>query len=141
MRELLLLSDDNFLCEVLGTYVRRDGIEVIRVASIHDAVREIAAGAAAGVLIDIAKRGLSGNDVIATAQRAERAKIPLLVISSQPRRELSEFAAVVRATDVISKSEAMTAIAARLRLWLNREPVEDEDPAEGFEIPELAVGT
>lgn len=138
MRQLLLLTDDNFLSEVLGTYVRRDGIEIVRVASANDATRSIAAGAH-GVLVDIAKRHFGGNDIITLSQRAERARIPLLVLSAQTRRDLSEFAAVVRAADVVSKGETMTAIAARLRLWLNSPRAEEEE--EGFAIPELAVAS
>ncbi|HSP34540.1 MAG TPA: hypothetical protein VLU46_09520 [Thermoanaerobaculia bacterium] len=142
MRQLLLLSDDHFLCEVLGRYLRRDGIEVAAVASPANAAQRVAGGAA-GVVVDLAKRGLAGADIIALSQRAERAHIPLLVISSQSRREVSEFAAVVRAADVMSKSEPMTSIAARLRLWLNtkRHELVAQEPDNGFEIAELAVAT
>lgn len=138
MRQLVLLSDDKFLCEVLGTYVRRDGIEVVRVASIAEAM--IVVDSAAAALVDIAKRGVAGGDLIALAQRAERAAVPFLIVSSQSRRELREFAAVVRAADVISKSEKMPAIAARLRLWINQASI-DEAPADGFAIPELALAS
>jgi len=140
MRQLLLLTDDNFLSEVLGTYVRRDGIEIVRVPTASEAACEIVGGAA-GVLVDIAKRGLAGADVIGLSQRAARARIPLFVLSSQARRDLSEFAAVVRAADVISKSEQMTALAARLRLWMNGQLADDEEQVDGFAIPELAVAS
>ena len=138
MKTLLLLTDDNFLAEVLGTYVRRDGIEVVRVASTAEMmqIRGVAA-----ILIDIAKRGIAGGDIIAVSQRAERAGVPMLVISSQSRRELSEFAAVVRAADVLSKSEKMPAIAARLRLWVNKTRIDDREAPSGFAIPELAVAS
>ena len=43
-------------------------------------------------------------------------------MTAQPRRDLNEFAAVVRATDVVSKTESMTAIAARVRVYM-RTPI------------------
>ena len=134
MRLLLLLSDDHFLSEVLGTYLRRDGIEVVPIESIVDALPHVEEGAGA-ILIDLSKRGIGGEDIISMSQRTVRANVPLLLISAQSRREIADFAAVVRASDVVSKNERMTAIAARLRMWVN-------GPAEsGFAIPELAVGS
>jgi DNA-binding response OmpR family regulator len=56
------------------------------------------------------------------AGRAQRSKIPMIILSAQPRRQLTEFAAVVCATDVVSKTETMTAIAARIRMVM-RTPV------------------
>ena len=135
-RRLLLLTDDHFFAETIGTYVRGDRIDVTCVPDTEEALKSVGANVD-GLLIDLAKRGISGEAIISLAFRAKRAKIPLLIMSSQPRRDLSEFAAVVRADDVISKTERMGAIAARLRMWMSSE----KDDAEGFEIPELAVAS
>jgi len=127
VRLLLLLTDDNFMAEVLGTYLRRDNIDVERVASTDDVVRAIGGGAD-GVLVDLAKRGLAGDAIMNLTTRAQRWEIPVLILSAQPRRDLAEFAAVVHATDVVSKSEPMTAIAARVRLCM-RTPLRPQPSA------------
>jgi DNA-binding response OmpR family regulator len=116
-RRLLLLTDDEFHAEVLGTYMRRDFVEVERVATVDEAAQRIAAGAD-GVLVDLAKRGVTADAIMTLSGRAQRWEIPMLILSAQPRRDLNDFAAVVRATDVVSKTEAMTAIAARIRMCL-----------------------
>ena len=117
VRRLLLLTDDEFHAEVLGTYMRRDSVEVKRVATTDEAAQGIASGAD-GVLVDLAKRGVSADAIMTLSGRAQRWEIPMLILSAQPRRDLNAFAAVVRATDVVSKTEAMTAIAARIRMCL-----------------------
>lgn len=114
-RRLLLLTDDNFTAEVLGTYMRRDNIHVERIESAGEVATAIALGAD-GVIIDLAKRGLTADSILNVTSRAQRWEIPVLIMSAQSRRALSEFAAVVRATDTISKTEAMTSIAARVRM-------------------------
>ena len=116
-RRLLLLTDDNFIAEVLGTYLCRDHIYVERIGSADDLVNAIASGAD-GVILDIAKRGVNADSILNVTARAQRWDIPMLIMSAQTRKALVDFAAVVRATDTISKSEAMTAIAARVRLCM-----------------------
>ncbi|MGZ8852854.1 MAG: hypothetical protein ACXW2X_05620, partial [Thermoanaerobaculia bacterium] len=88
-----------------------------RVATTDEAAQGIAAGAD-GVLVDLAKRGVSADAIMTLSGRAQRWEIPMLILSAQPRRDLNDFAAVVRATDIVSKTEAMTAIAARIRMCL-----------------------
>jgi DNA-binding response OmpR family regulator len=121
LRRLILLTDDNFLAEALGTYMRSDSIAIERVSSTEEAAMQIAAGAD-GVVIDLAKRGMNGDAVVMLSFRAQRWKIPMMILSSQPRRDVADFGEVVRATDVVSKTEAMTAIAARVRLCV-RTPI------------------
>jgi DNA-binding response OmpR family regulator len=120
-RRLLLLTDDNFIAQTLGTYMRRDNIQVDRVTAVTDVAQAIAGGAD-GVIIDIAKRGVSGDAIMNITGRAQRWEIPVFIMTAQPRRDLNEFAAVVRATDVVSKTESMTAIAARVRVCM-RTPI------------------
>ena len=120
-RRLLLLTDDNFMAEALGTYMHRDNIQVDRVTAVDDVAQAIAGGAD-GVIIDISKRELSGDAIMNITGRAQRWEIPVFIMTAQPRRDLKEFAAVVRATDVVSKTESMTAIAARVRVCV-RTPI------------------
>lgn len=132
MRVLLLLTDDNFVAEVLGSYFRRDAIEVVRVRSAVEAATQ----RAGAIVVDLAKRGLTGDDVIALSHRAAQRKVPLLLLTAQPRRDVADFANVIRAADIVSKTEPMTATAARLRLYIGET---DED--SGFAIPALAVAS
>jgi DNA-binding response OmpR family regulator len=115
IRRLLLLSDDKFLAENLRTYLRGDGIDLERVFTAEEAAIRIAAGAD-GVLVDLGKRGVDGAAVVMLSARAQRWTIPMMILSAQPRRDIADFGEVVRATDVVSKTESMTAIAARVRL-------------------------
>lgn len=117
VRRLLLLTDDNFIAEVLGTYMRRDNIDVERISSPDEVASAIASGAD-GVIVDLAKRGVNAEAILNVTSRARRWDIPVLIMSGQPRRALGDFAAVVRATETISKTEAMTSIAARVRMCM-----------------------
>lgn len=117
VRRLLLLTDDNFIAEVLGTYMRRDNIDVERISSPDEVASAIATGAD-GVIVDLAKRGLNADAILRVTSRAQTWDIPVLIMSGQPRRALGDFAAVVRATETISKTEAMTSIAARVRMCM-----------------------
>ena len=127
VRRLLLLTDDNFIAEALGTYMHRDSIDVERVGSADEVLRAIGGGAD-GVIVDLAKRGVTGDAIMNLTGRAQRWEIPVFIMSAQPRRDLIDFAAVVRATDVVSKTEPMTTIAARVRVCM-RTPMKPQPKA------------
>lgn len=122
VRRLLLLTDDNFIADALGNYMHGDEINVERVECPNDIVRSIGGGAD-GVVIDLSKRGMTGDAIMNLTTRAQRWEIPVFIMSAQPRNALMEFVAVVRATDAVSKTEPMTTIAARIRMRL-RTPVQ-----------------
>ena len=126
LRRVLLLTDDNFMAEVLGTYLRSDAIELHRVFSADEAAREIVNGAD-GVVVDLSKRGVTGDAIVMVSNRAQRWKIPMMILSAQSRRDLTDFVELVQATDVISKKDPMTAIASRLRFCM-RTPVRTQPP-------------
>lgn len=117
VRRLVLLTDDEALSNVLRSCMRRDGIDVVRLSSAKEAVRQIESGADA-VLVDLAKRGINGEAIVAMSRCAHRREIPVMIIAAQSRRELAEFGAVVHATEMLSKTEAMTTIAARIRVLI-----------------------
>jgi DNA-binding response OmpR family regulator len=123
LRRLILITDDEFFSDVIGTYLKRDFIAIERVSSAEAAGTSIAEGAD-GVLVDLATRGISADAIVTLSGRAQRWKIPMIILSAQPRRDLTEFAAVVCATDVVSKTEAMATIAARVRM-LVRTPLRE----------------
>ena len=77
VRHLLLLTDDDFHAEVLGTYMRRDSVEVERVATVEEAAQGIASGAD-GVLVDLAKRGVNADAIMTLSNRAQRWEIPMM---------------------------------------------------------------
>ena len=137
MLQVVLLSDDDFLAGVLETYMRRDDIEIERARSAKEAVQRVAAGAG-GVILDLAKRGLTGDAIMAISGRAEHFEVPMMIVSAQPRRDLSEFAAVVRATEVLSKTDSMTSTAARIRLCV-RTPMKKKPAAQSSEHLDWAL--
>jgi DNA-binding response OmpR family regulator len=115
LRRLLLLTDDDLLAKVLATYLSRDGIEVGRVPTVAAMRRSIAEGAD-GIVVDLAKRDATGSAITELMAMANRWEIAAIILSAQPRRDVLDFGEVVRATDVVSKTESVPAIAARLRV-------------------------
>ncbi len=134
LARLLLLTDDIFLAEALGTYTRRDHIEIDRSSSIADALRAIDEGID-GIVVDLSKRGMAGQAILDLATVAMPRQVPILILSAQPRRDLLEFAKIVQAVDVLSKTEPMTDIATRIRLCVRtplRAPANKPRSLEGL---------
>jgi DNA-binding response OmpR family regulator len=115
VRRLVVVTDDNFLAEMMSTYMKHDAIEIERVSTAEEAARRIAHGAD-GVLVDLAKREITADAIVSLSGDAIKWQIPMMILSTQPRRQVTDFASVVRAIDVVSKAESMPAIAARLRM-------------------------
>src|SRR5713226_1957808 len=115
VRRLVVVTDDNFLSEMMGNYMKHDAIEIERVSTAAEAAHRIGNGAD-GVLVDLAKREITADAIVSLSGDALKWQIPMMILSTQPRRNVTDFAAVVRAIDVVSKAESMPAIAARVRM-------------------------
>ena len=113
----VFVSDDEVFSQALQNYVHPDGLELVRVRA-SELIMAISTQRPDVVLLDISSRTMDGDMIMQAATRAMMRQVPCLLMSSQPRNDLKQFAAVVRAADVISKRERLANIAARLRMWV-----------------------
>jgi DNA-binding response OmpR family regulator len=113
----LFVSDDEIFSQALQNYVHPDGMELVRVRA-TELIMAISTQRPDVVLLDIGARTMDGDMIMQAATRAMMRQVPCLLMSSQPRNDLKQFAAVIRAADVISKRERLAHIAARLRMWV-----------------------
>ena len=113
----LFVSDDEIFSQALQNYVHPDGLELVRVRA-AELIMAISSQRPDVVLLDIGARTMDGDMIMQAATRAMMRQVPCLLMSSQPRNDLKQFAAVIRAADVISKRERLANIAARLRMWV-----------------------
>lgn len=119
---VVLLTGDDLAARRLKLHLEPDGIEVIRTTLASEAWQAMSRHRPQAVIVDLSNPAVNGDQLVSLSVRTRRAETPLLLLSRQSRRDLVAFAALIRAGDVLSKSEPMTSIAARIRTCVAATP-------------------
>lgn len=132
---VVLLTSDDIVARQMQGHLEYDAIDVVRTASAHDTWLAITRHRPQAVIVDLATRTVDGDQLMALSVRAGRAGIPLLVLSKQQsRRDLAGFAAILRARDILCRTESMPTVAARVRMWVASMQAELAPAANGFAL-------
>jgi DNA-binding response OmpR family regulator len=115
---VVLLTEDVTVARQLEHLVHRDGMELMQVKSGSEAWLAMNRHQPQVLIVDLTSRAIDGQQLVSLSARARQSDIAMLLLSRQNRRELASFAAVVRARDILCKSEPAPNLAARIRMWV-----------------------
>jgi CheY-like chemotaxis protein len=135
---LVLTDNDQIRRMILAAANPR--MQVAFVNTMSDVVLPPTKGQVSLVVVDLASRVISGDDLMAIARVAEGRDVPLLIMTRQPRHAVKALASVLNGRDVISTTESASMIGARLRLWIGLD-AELETLPLGFSIVNSAAAT
>lgn len=126
MMRVLLIDDDVELCELLGQYLRREGIGSDAVHDGESGVKRALEGDYAALILDVMLPGLSGLDVL-RAVRAELS-VPILMLTARGEEIDRVVGLEMGADDYLPKPFSSRELVARLRAILRRAQNQNRAP-------------
>lgn len=131
-RPILVLTDNEQIRRMILA-AAHPRMEVGFASTMSGIVLPLTKGHISLVVVDLASRAISGDDLMAIARVAEGRDVPLIIITRQPRQAVKALASVINARDVMSTTESESRNGARLRMWLGLDPELETLPL-GFSI-------
>ncbi len=118
MARILLVDDDEALCELLAEYLTGEGFEV---HAVHDGAAALARGGEGGwdaVILDVMLPGMSGFDIL--KQLKAREDVPVLMLTARGEDTDTVLGLELGADDYVAKPCSPRVLVARLRALLRR---------------------
>lgn len=134
MNRLLLADDDVELCEMLGAYLRGEGIAVDVVHDGDAALERAQSGEYDIIVLDVMMPGQNGFDVLRALRR--RIQTPVLMLTARGGDVDSIVGLELGADDYLPKPCNPRVLVARVRAVLRRAGAEGRDDG----VSELQVG-
>ncbi|MGH8441161.1 MAG: response regulator [Pseudomonas sp.] len=119
MSELLLIDDDQELCELLGSWLTQEGFVVRACHDGQSARKALAAQAPAAVVLDVMLPDGSGLELLKQL-RSEHAELPVLMLSARGEPLDRILGLELGADDYLAKPCDPRELTARLRAVLRR---------------------
>ena len=119
MSELLLIDDDQELCELLGSWLTQEGFVVRACHDGHSARKALAEQAPAAVVLDVMLPDDSGLELLKQL-RSEHAELPVLMLSARGEPLDRILGLELGADDYLAKPCDPRELTARLRAVLRR---------------------
>jgi two-component system OmpR family response regulator len=132
---ILLIDDDTRLFDLLATYLRQNGMDVV---GAHDAVRGLArldADAFDAVLLDIMMPGMNGLE--ACKRIRAKSNVPLIMLTAKGDETDRVVGLEMGADDYVAKPFSPRELLARLRAVLRR--AKPEAFAEKLTVGDLVI--
>lgn len=118
MTRILLIDDDEGLCELLAEYLTGEGFEV---HAVHDGRAALACAEAGGwdaVILDVMLPGISGFDILKRIKA--RDDLPVLMLTARGEDTDTVLGLELGADDYVAKPCSPRVLVARLRALLRR---------------------
>lgn len=126
MAKLLLIDDDEALCELLAEYLAGEGFTV---QAVHDGVQgeaQALAGDWDAIILDVMLPGMNGFDVLKRIK--PKTSAPVLMLTARGEDTDTVLGLELGADDYVAKPVSPRVLVARLRALLRRQ---GEDAAAG----------
>ena len=138
MRRILLIDDDEELCELLAAFFSGEGFEISAVHDGPSGIAEALSGNCSIVILDVMLPGCSGFDVLREIRTKSR--VPVLMLTAKGEHVDRIVGLELGADDYVPKPFNTRELAARVRAVLRRtEPGNGDEHSE--EIGDLAMNT
>jgi two-component system response regulator CpxR len=118
MNKILLIDDDEELCELVGEYL---GVEGFEISSVHDGesgLKEALSGAFDLLILDVMLPKLNGFDVLRRLR--EKSSVPVLMLTARGEDMERIVGLEIGADDYLAKPFNPRELVARLRAILRR---------------------
>ena len=143
MSRVLIVDDDEELCELVTEYLRREGIEAEAVHAGEEGVERAQSGEYSVVVLDVMLPSIGGFEVLRRirATNGPTARIPILMLTARGDEVDRVLGLELGADDYLPKPFSSRELVARIRAILRRAtlPV-DETPQERPPHEQLSIG-
>lgn len=136
MPRVLLIDDDQALCELLGEYLAGEGFEVHSAHDGREGVRLASTGQWDAVILDVMLPGLNGFEALKRIKSSS--KLPVLMLTARGEDTDTVVGLELGADDYVAKPASPRVLAARLRALLRRQE-QDRETGELLRIGDLLM--
>ena len=137
MSKVLIIDDDEELCELVGEYLAAEGLEVTAVHDGETGLAEAASGEYDLAVLDVMLPGLNGFDVL--RQLRERSSLPVLMLTARGDEMERIVGLEIGADDYLSKPFNPRELAARLKAILRRAGNENSEIPEKLQVDDIEL--
>jgi two-component system response regulator CpxR len=113
MNRILLIDDDESLCELLSEYLASEGFDVVSVHTGPEGVSRASAGQWDVIVLDVMLPGMNGFDVLKQIQGSNGA--PVLMLTARGEDTDTVLGLELGANDYVAKPCSPRVLVARLR--------------------------
>ncbi len=140
MNRILLIDDDEALCELLTEYLVGEGFEVESVHTGPDGVARALSAAWDAIVLDVMLPGMNGFDVLKRIQA--QSETPVLMLTARGEDTDTVLGLELGANDYVAKPCSPRVLVARLRNLLRRKADAPASPAGAErQVGDLAYDT
>ena len=139
MTTVLVVDDDPTVREVVATYLRRDGLDVVEAADGPSALAADAEAEPALVVLDLMLPGLDGLEVFRRL-RARRGGVPVVMLTARGDEADRVLGLEVGADDYVAKPFSPRELVLRVQALLRRS-APSSAPAEVLSDGDLVIDT
>jgi len=118
MNKILLIDDDEALCELLAEYLHSEGFTVLSVHTGPDGVARAGEGGWDAIILDVMLPGMNGFDVLKGIQR--QVDTPVLMLTARGEDTDTVLGLELGANDYVAKPCSPRVLVARLRNLMRR---------------------
>ena len=132
---ILLVDDDQELCDLLARYLAKEGIEADQVHTGREGLELASSGKHDAVVLDIMLPGMSGLDVLSELRK--NSQIPVIMLTAKGDEMDRIVGLEIGADDYLPKPCNPRELLARLRAIHRRTQPQHEEQQEAQEIVEI----
>ena len=141
MERVLVVDDDEEVCELAAEYLRPEGFDVVAVHDGEQSVQQILSGHYALVVLDVMLPGLGGFEVLRRVRAAgsPASHTPILMLTARGDEVDRIVGLEIGADDYLPKPCNPRELVARIRAILRRTRLQAETPVRQDQ-PSLQIG-
>jgi len=133
MDKVLIIDDDEELCELVSEYLTVEGFDIESVNDGESGLKRALSGDYDMAILDVMLPKMNGFDVLRNLR--ERSKLPVIMLTARGDDMERIVGLEIGADDYLPKPFNPRELAARLRAILRRTgPVDDGDPSEKIDV-------
>ena len=138
MTRILVVEDEESYAEPLTYQLKREGFEVVAVATGPDALTAFDAGGIDLVLLDLMLPGLSGTEVC--RELRTRSNVPVIMLTAKDTEIDKVVGLEIGADDYVTKPYSFRELLARMRAVLRRRGESPDAPIAEPSAPDDVLG-
>ena len=139
MNKLLLIDDDESLCELLEEYLTGEGFVVESVHTGPDGIARATSDEWDAIILDVMLPGMNGFDVLKRIQA--RTKTPVLMLTARGEDTDTVLGLELGADDYVAKPCSPRVLVARLRNLLRRKSDRQQTTGTQRQVGDLTIDT
>ncbi len=139
---LLIVDDEEYIRELLGFNLKKEGYIISTAASGEEALKSVMSNPPDLIILDLMLPGVDGIEVCQRLKKDPKTrKIPVIMITAKSEDTDVILGLEIGADDYITKPFSPKIITARVRAVLRRKvnPAEDENRGEKFNIHDITI--